>query len=296
MRPIEVFAAGDPATWHAYRRRDVTASVAAALFGVHPFVTPFELYALKSGALAADPEVTGPMRRGTLLEPVAVQLLAEKRPRWRLWHNTGAAQRYYRDGPSRIGATPDVIARRDGGKIGAVQLKSVEPSVFRRRWFNDDGELEAPLYVAIQAIVEATMLGGEWAACGALVIGHDVDMHIAEVPLHGGVYDRLVELSADFWRRIAERDPPPADYGRDGETIANLYASDNGTEIDLSRDNRIGELLDERERLKGQIAECERAVAAVDAEITDKLGAHERAYVPGWSLARPSRRASRSLR
>ena len=82
----------------------------------------------------------------------------------------------------------------------------------------------------------------------------------------------------DFWRRVAENDPPPADYGRDGALIARFYSDDDGSEVDLSDDDRLAELLAERARLKaieaqGSAAEKERK--PIDA---GPLGSAHRKY------------------
>jgi len=44
---IEHLHVPDDASWHAARAQDVTASVAAALLGVHEFETPLSLFMAK---------------------------------------------------------------------------------------------------------------------------------------------------------------------------------------------------------------------------------------------------------
>src|SRR4029079_19449389 len=105
--------------WLELRKRDVTASVAGALFGVHDFVTPYQLWALKSGLIEDNIVETAAMRRGRLLEPVAIRLLREERPTWRV----EPCSTYFRDPHARIGATPDALAidpERTG--FGIVQI------------------------------------------------------------------------------------------------------------------------------------------------------------------------------
>ena len=62
---IESWPVTDRESWLKRREKDVTASVAAALFGdgVHPYITAYELYCLKAGLIEADPEETPAMRR-----------------------------------------------------------------------------------------------------------------------------------------------------------------------------------------------------------------------------------------
>lgn len=281
-RGVERFPATDRAAWLAMRERDVTASVAGALLGVHEYQTPYGLWALKSGAIKADPEETPPMRRGRLLEPVALQMLAEERPSWRIAPGTS----YYRETAARIGATPDAFAvdpERPG--FGVVQVKTVAPSAFRKKWRTEDGAIEPPLWIAVQALVEAELTGASWACVAAMVCDFGIDLHIVDVPLHAGVMAKLRAAVAEFWATVESGHAPDPDYARDGATIARLYANDDGETADLSADNAPPELLDEREAIKGRISEDEQRVREIDAEVRAKVGAAAAATLPGWKIS-----------
>ncbi|MDJ0449214.1 YqaJ viral recombinase family protein [Methylocystis sp. JR02] len=270
----------DDPTWRALRSSDITASVAAALIGEHEWETAYSLYQAKAGTLESDVEDSGPVRRGRLLEPVAVQVLREEHPDWIIRHNSGEARAYYRDATARMGATPDVEARDPSRGPGVVQIKSVEASVFRQKWRNEGGEIEPPLWIAVQAIVEAALTGAEWAAVAPIVVGHGVDVPLIDIPLNSApaIMARLRKEVSEFWRRIEEDDPPPPDYARDGAVIGQLYAEDDGAEVDLFGD-RVWELLEQRDKLKnaeraGAAASKERAI--IDAEIIHMLGNAQR--------------------
>jgi hypothetical protein len=93
---------------------------------------------------------------------------------------------------------------------------------------------------------------------------------------------RLRDLVADFWRRVETQEPYPPDFARDGAIIAKLFADDDGAEIDLSANNHLGELLDQREVLKAR--EGDGAAAAkerkpIDAEIIATLGNAARGHL-----------------
>lgn len=267
--------------WLGLRKQDITASVAGALLGVHEFTTPYALFALKSGAIQEDPEETGPMKRGRLLEPVAVQLMREQQPSWSI----SRGEVYLRDGAARLGATPDVFVEDPVRGPGVVQIKSVEASIFRKKWKGEDGELSPPLWVAVQGILEAHLAGAKWAAVAPLVVGFGVDLPIIDIPIHAGVIDRLKVETAAFWQRVEAGEPPPADYARDGEIIAKLYASDNGQSIDLSGDNHLPELLAEDETLGEQLSSAGKRRKEIRAEVLAKIGAATAATCPGWSVS-----------
>ena len=105
--------------------------------------------------------------------------------------------------PTATGATrrPGSAPRRicwstDERGIGVVQLKSVEPSVYARNWENG----EPPFWIALQALTEAKLTGAQWAAVGALRIGHGVDFDLVPVPLHAGAWQALLDAVGAFWR------------------------------------------------------------------------------------------------
>jgi len=274
---IERIPVTDRASWLKHREADVTASVAGALLGIHEYVTPYALWALKTGRLAADPEESEPMQRGRLLEPVAIQLMREEHPEWGI-EQPGI---YLRDTEARIGATPDCLVTCPKRGLGNVQIKSVEASIFRKKWHTDDGMLEPPLWIVVQSIIEAALSGAQWAAVAPLVVSYGLEMPIIEIPLHAGIMDRLRNAVAEFWQMVADNKEPDPDYGRDGATIARLYEADHGTEVDLSSDNHLPILIDERDVLKAEIKSREERVKEIDTEFKAKIGDNAMAYLAG---------------
>lgn len=278
---IESIPITDRDQWLGLRKRDVTASVAGALLGVHPYASALGLYLLKSGQIEADAEDTPAMRRGRLLEPVAIQMLREDHPQW---NDTNPPGMYYRDPEARLGATPDVITFDGARGLGVIQIKSVEASVYRRTWRDEDGTITPPLWIVCQAIVEAHLTGAEWAAVAALVVGFGIDLHLVEIPIHAGIIDRIKAEVAAFWDRVARKDPPPADYARDGKLIAKLFPESDGHIIDLSSDNMLPELAVRDRALADEIKDRKDQREAIKSEILMKLGTASGATFQGGRI------------
>lgn len=261
--------------WLDLRKSDITASVVGALFGVHDYQTPYGLYALKTGLTSEDPEESDPMKRGRLLEPVAVQLLREERPEWSVTHNSGENAIYLRDPSVNLGATVDVFAECPARGSGIVQIKSVEAGAFRRNWVDSDTrEVTPPLWIVLQAITEAHLAGASWAAVAPLVVSYGVEMPVIDIPIHAGVIDKIRAKAKGFWAMIEEDREPDVDFAKDDELIRRLYALDDGSSVDLVG-NRIVEILAERDRLKAVESEgnaAERRRKIIDTEIINLLG------------------------
>jgi hypothetical protein len=277
----------DDAAWHKLRATNVTASQIAALVGIHPYLTVYELWATKSGRLPAEVPDNAALRRGRMLEQVAVDLIREHwRPqRARVEHNAGINRRFWYDEATRIGGTPDVLVYPfpsiEGEKagidepgdpgLGVIQIKTVEPGTFARTW-RLDGEIEPPLWIILQAIAEAKLVGASWAQVAVLRVGFGLDFDLVDVPLHEAAWIRLVTAVENFWHLVDTSTPPPVDYGRDGRLLASLYPADDGTTIDLTGDNELIDALIARAEIKSRQRQLEADCSRHDALIRAKAG------------------------
>jgi predicted phage-related endonuclease len=269
--------------WMGLRGQDITASVAGALFQEHQYATRYGLYLEKAGLAPPQEEVTPtvtedsiilpPILRGTLFERTAIEMVRLLKPDWNVFAANNA---YYRLAAARIGATPDVFATRpDVPGLGIIQVKTTDGLIFRKKWVDEDGQVEIPAWIAIQAIVEAKLTGASWACVALMIGGINTELKLFDIPIHGGVWDRLVEEVAEFWRRVEERDAPDVDYARDGYLITSTYDAQEGAEVDWSADNRMPALLDERASLKATEkagSDAEKRRKELDAEMLVKLG------------------------
>lgn len=271
---IEIIRPSSRKDWLNTRKRSVGASEVGALLGVHPWISGFELYAKKTGKIVDDSDSPA-LRRGRMLEQVAVQMIAEERPDWKLHPNPMPGGEFYRDGEVGLSCTPDLFVEQAGlpGRANC-QIKSVQSMVFRKDWRDEGGQLMPPLYAVVQSLVEARLTGAERAYVAALVVDYGIDIHIIEIPMHAAVVDRAIQATRDFWAMIDRSEEPPVDYARDGEAIERLYALDDGSEADLSGDDRVAEIVSARALLKSEIKTKETIIERFDTEIKQKLGNH----------------------
>lgn len=278
---IEVLKPRGREEWLRFRKRDITASAVGALFGEAEYTSLFELWALKTGRLREPDRMNDAMLRGTVLEKAAVEYLRITRPEWTIEHNA-EENIYFRDPVSRLGATPDVIAHAPGRGRGVIQIKSVEASIYRDKWLDDDGEPEPPFWIALQATLEAHLAGGAWAAVAPFVVGHGIEMPLIEIPLthKAGVISAMEEKAAEFWRLVETGVEPEPDYSHDAAVIEALYeVGDPVEEIDLTTDNRIATLIEERAAAIETKRQADAALKAAEAEIKSKMGSAEIAHI-----------------
>ena len=281
--PVGVIAqrVTDRAEWLGWRKGNINASEAAALYGpgIHPYTSAYQLWAERSGKLRPHAE-TKAMKRGNLLEGAAIELAREERPGW-----TILPPKVYLHHPEwRIGATPDAFYFfwQDGQgspKLGNLQTKTVGKWAFEKFWRDPDtGEPRPPTWVAVQSSIEAILSGCDYAAVAAMVIsdGGILDMHIFdEFPLKPALINTLRPRVQDFWRRVEENDPYPIDWGVDREAMLEVYRDSDGSQVDLTGDLEVQTWLTVRATLKeaekeGSIAKKERQ--DIDARLIERMG------------------------
>ena len=298
-RPIE-----NRDTWLEWREEDMTASVGACLFGdIHPYATAYQQWALKSGLVKPSPMSAKLARRAHYIEKAAPEIILEDHPDWNVVPNPY----YYRDPEARIGATPDLWVRRpDKDGAGPFDVKSLGQRAFHQWRDRDTGDTALPVWMAIQVNIQAALMGehwGEpitWGGVAAITIGDEgLDIEILDVPILPGLMANFRELTKEFWRRVEEKDPYPVDWGRDAETVLDMYRDDDGSIIDLSADEVLAEILTQREEFKlieqqGAVAEKGRRI--LDAMIIDKLGNAAVARTKAGLIKAPTVRVKEALR
>lgn len=260
--------------WLARRKRNVNASEAAALFGpdIHPNLTPYRLWALKSGKIAD--EADNPLlQRGRKFEPVVIDILREDHPDWQI----NKTEVYFWDDETRLGCTPDADARRpDIYGDGVIQIKTVGQFAFKRRWHDENGDVAVPTWVAVQASIEAYLTGATWAGVAAMKLGDGgIEIAYIDIPLKHHLISKIEDLVSEFWLRVERNEPYDPDFGKDRKVIWDLYTDGKGPLIDLTPDSEFHEILQERAQLKqtekaGESAAKQRKI--LDGRIIYKLG------------------------
>jgi len=267
---IEIIKPADRLAWLAARKEDVTASDASALLGIHPYKTAFELWAEKTGR-KPEAEENKVLRRGRILEYAAIDMLREDYPDWDITHSYN--NRYFRHVEAHMGATPDAFVRIPGRKgQGIIQIKTASDFSVKNWIDPDTKEITPPLYVAVQALVEAELTKANYAMVALLVCGHGLDLHPPiDIPLTPALMERVRDEVADFWQLLKAGGQPAPDWKRDGELLEDLYQPDGRT-IDLSKDNMLPTICDEKARIASEKGVIEKRLKEIKAELLDKMG------------------------
>lgn len=218
MSDIEVIVPKDEAHWLSLRMQDITSTEIAALFGLSPYMTEFELWHRKKEKLDVVFEENERMKWGTRLQDAIAEGIAK---------DEGFSVRrmieYIRIPSLRMGASFDFEIFGEPLKPetdGLLEIKNVDGLVFKDGWETEEGKEEAPAHIELQVQYQLAVSGKAYAKIGALVGGNRVLL------IHRKPETRIIEAIKarvkEFWRTIEANEPPKPDFTRDLETIARL--------------------------------------------------------------------------
>lgn len=213
--------------WIAARRLSVGGSDSAALFGINPYKSEYELWAEKSGLLEPSRLESEALYWGKALEPVIADRYAQETGRELIDHGRFTI---YRDG--YMSCTPDREVAGDTRGPGLLSIKNVT------QFKASDWAIEPPVYYQIQLQHELAVMGAPWGSFAVLIGGNR--FHWLDVERNEAFIEELRSRVAEFQRRVVETDPPPVDSSRrTSEALAKLYAAENGETVRLQQDASI---------------------------------------------------------
>jgi predicted phage-related endonuclease len=271
--------------WLEMRKQDVTASVVAALSGLHPWVSKLSLYKQKCG-LDVPVKMNVRMRRGLRIERAVAAMVMEDYPSW----NVTPAGVYLRDPDLRLGATPDFFVETpDEIGLGVLQTKTTMYHTFRQSWMDDEGALMVPPFILLQTTTEMMMSNAYWGAVACFIDDGrnpmEQDLFLFRLDRHAKGEAKIRADVAQFWRDIADGIEPDVDPTLDSELVKLLYpGSDDLITADLSGDNYLPGALAARAAAKARIAEDQAFCEEVETYLRGKMGAAELAFLNGFTV------------
>lgn len=259
-----------------FRASVVGASEVSALFDCSPYLTKFELWHRKKGNIAT-PEFNAlhdgtpedeRIYWGVRLEAAIIEAAKER------YGYIDREQVERLTNGNGLGGHPDrrVICPERGP--GILEVKTAD-WLIRKGWGD-----EPPTNYLIQSQAYQGLDGVAWGDVLVLVGGNKLERFCYD--FRPKIYGEIERRVADFWQSIAADDPPPADYTRDLDTIADLYRESVGNTIDLSTDNAATDAAHTYMWAKDARLKAEKSEEAAKAELLDKLGAAEVAMLNGY--------------
>ena len=205
------------AHWHSLRAQFVGASESPALFGLLPWLTPWQLHMTKAGKLAApDLDDVKHIKQGKYFETPIAAWAAEK---FGITLNKARSYLVADDCPG-MGASLDYIQIGTGSRI-PTEIKWVLRS--GDAWEYDGDEIvSAPDYYLVQIQLQ---LAWADAAQGHLIAFIDGDVRRAVYDRRPAVIAAIKDRIREFWADVQADREPPIDFKADAEAVMRYAAA-----------------------------------------------------------------------
>ena len=264
--------------WLQLRTADVTSTESAALFGMSPYITRFELWHNKRGGLQSAFTTNERMDWGNALEDAIARKLAADHG----W-TVEPLKDYYRLPELRIGSSFDYVITNLPDGPEHLEIKNVDRFAYKDGWIEDDFGLQAPEHIEMQVQHQMLVSGFKRSNIGALVGGNTGIVIKRE--RDDEVIAAIKSKIAAFWKSVDHGQEPepvmPADV--DAVMRLNQYAQP-GKILDASNDANIAMLVAKIKDAKTIKANADEDEKRYKAELFEAIGDAERVLINGWTL------------
>jgi len=289
--------------WLKIREGHISSTESAALFGMSPYMTAYELAVLKKDPTLDDFAETERMTWGKRLERAIAQGIAED-----YGVKVRAISGYASLTDAKMGASFDyeIIGLKDVEPPGdtkawecdqvlrelykqygpgVLEIKNVDGYVYKSDWADD----EAPGHIELQVQHQLHCIERNWAAIGVLV-GGNKQVLITRMR-DRDVGSRIQIKIGKFWKGIGGGHMPPVSLPADADIIRKLYKyADPGSVKDFQKElGPEGEALrqlawqhDEATKLK---ASAEKHHKATGAALLMAMGETEQALFADMKIS-----------
>jgi len=262
--------------WLEERRSVVGASDCAAIIGIDPHKTAYNVYANKLG-LESDEDLDR-MAFGREVQRAIGGLFTRR---------TGIAVSYpgdydivYHPDHPWLGCTLDGIAQYDDGDGGGTELIPLELKHVGG-YFADVRKWEAnpPLHYVVQIQVQMACTGKSRGILAGMLPGYQLSWKV--IDRDDDFLSVLVPKLEFFWRNVQGRIPPTVESYRDLAVVKNINKI---TEPEIELDDDTYELLQSWDEAKKEFRDSQKRASFLEAKIREKLGSHESGKLPDGTI------------
>lgn len=247
--------------WLAERAKDVTSTGMAALFGLSPYTTKFEMYHAHKSGLHLPFDENDRVKKGKRMEMHAAEEVALK-----LDAAVKKIDWYARIPNERMGSSFDYELTMPDGELVLLELKAVDHFRHKETWLDD----EAPPHIEIQLQHQLECADKyDHGVIAAFTGIYDFTLYERERDRDMG--QALRRAARAFWEDVDVGREPSVDFSRDQSVLDLLYKSAGGEPIDATKDVELDALIAKHVRLGREIKIMDEDRDATKAQIHRKL-------------------------
>lgn len=252
--------------WLAERAKDITSTEVAALYGLSPYLTEFELFHRKRDQEVVKIEPNERMKWGNRLEAAIAHGAAEDMG-WEI----EKFNVYMRDTQARIGSSFDYKIMSSSDGPGILEIKNVDWVQYKNKWIDDgEGNIEAPEHIELQIQHQMEVSGYQWTALVALVGGNEKKVVLRN--RDSDIGKNIRERVSAFWDQVQNNTAPSPDYKADADFIIKQLHGNADPNVVAVSDAKLDELIEQYVFLSRAIAEQEELKGATKAQILQMVG------------------------
>jgi putative phage-type endonuclease len=275
----EVIITQNEQHWLELRTKDLTSTDVAALFGLSPYKTAFELFHEKRDGQVVKLKPNERMKWGNRFESAIAHGVAEDN-NW----TVQPLKVYMRDPDARLGSSFDFeITSLLHGKC-ILEIKNVDSLQYMRKWRDDGaGGIEAPEHIELQIQHQMLVSGYQHCALVAMVGGNSPKVVFRKYDPEIG--QAIMARAAAFWASIEANEPPSADYSRDADLIAQIYSQANEGELfDANADVEVATLVENYKEATASREHFDTMANKYKAQILERVTTAEKIIGPFGSI------------
>jgi putative phage-type endonuclease len=277
---LEIIKPDNEAHWLAMRKLDVTSTESAALFGMSPYVTHFDLWHRKHSGAVPEFKTNERMQWGNRLEAAIAHGIAEEQG-WEI----RPLKEYYRLPDLRMGSSFDFVITNLPDGPAHLEIKNVDYLAFRDGWIeHDDGSIEAPEHIEMQVQHQMAVSGYKRSFIGAFIAGNRGV--VIERERDEDVIAAIKAKVSGFWYTVDNAIEPDPVMPGDAEAVIRLnqYAQP-GKILDAGSDANITSLVDKYKQAAAAEKNAAEDKEVAKAELFEAIGDAEKVLLEGWTIS-----------
>jgi putative phage-type endonuclease len=279
---MEIITPADKKSWLELRSKNINSTDVAALFGISPYLTKFELWHRKKRGDVVELEENKRMKWGSVLQDTIAAQIAKDQG----W-NIRRMDEYIFDKLLRVGSSFDFHIDRtvENENPGLLEIKNVDGLIFRDQWTVDDnGNIQGPLHIELQVQHQLLVSGREYAYIGALVGGNDEKLIYRK--RDKAVISAIRVAVCDFWDSIDANTPPEPNFTEDAAFISKLYGyAEPNKVLDVRGDEKFFTMMEKYRELGEEIKSKQESRDAIKAELLTIVGDAEKVTGDSFTIS-----------
>ena len=269
--------------WLALRHKYLSSTEQAALHGLSPYMTAFELFHEKAKPEPTEFEAGERAAWGVRMEEAVARAVADeygvkvrKLNAYVSRDGTGMGSSFdyevvgIKEGVPPSGPVLQQMYAANGP--GVLEIKCVDWLVFKREWPEvDKGEYECPPHIECQVQHQLHCIERKWAAVGVLIGGNNLKLLVRDYDPEIGA--RFEASSKKFWKDLKAGNLPPPVLPEDADLIARIYSfGDPSKVLDAQGNAKVTDLCRKYLDAMDLAKSAESAKKTAKAELLQLIG------------------------